>query len=170
MYIKYLKLVSPLFFPSAESLSVEGYSEDEDPSTSTSSAVQTACHQLHLSSGSRGKQQLEGTVHNRADQLAHFAVTHSPKLQQQLKPHSASAPNSPRGPRRAPLPITVTSSATLKVTNQQSQPVSRSSTPVQIQTSSRSRPLSQNRNTLGPAATQPSAAVRNRSKSPKPRR
>ena len=165
MYIKYLSS----FFSSAESLSVEGYSEDEDPSTSTSSAVQTACHQLHLSSGSssRGKQQLEGTVHhNRADQLAHFAVTHSPKLQQQLKPHSASAPNSPRGPRRAPLPITVTSSATLKVTQQPS----RSSTPVQIQTSSRSRPLSQNRNTLGaPAAASP-AAVRNRSKSPNPRR
>ena len=89
---------------------------------------------------------------NEAEQLAHFAVTHSPKKAQQLlKPHSASAPNSPRVPRRAPLPITVTSSATLKVTQPgQDRPAARST----------SRHLSQNRQ---------SAAVRERSKSPNPR-
>ena len=57
------------------------------------------------------------------EQLAQFPVPHNPKTQELLKPLSASAPNSPRLSRRA-LPITVTSSATVKVAtpsaNQQS--------------------------------------------------
>ena len=48
------------------------------------------------------------------EQLAHFTVAHNPKLERLLTPQSASAPNSPRLPHRA-LPITVTSSASVKV-------------------------------------------------------
>ena len=48
------------------------------------------------------------------EQLAQFPVAHIPNIQELLKPQSASAPNSPRLSHRA-LPITVTSSATVKV-------------------------------------------------------
>ena len=48
------------------------------------------------------------------EQLAQFPVAHNPRIQEVLKPQSASAPNSPRLSHRA-LPITVTSSATVKV-------------------------------------------------------
>jgi len=48
------------------------------------------------------------------EQLAQFRVAHNPSIQEILKPQSASAPNSPRLSHRA-LPITVTSSATVKV-------------------------------------------------------
>jgi hypothetical protein len=48
------------------------------------------------------------------EQLAQFPVAHNPSIQEVLKPQSASAPNSPRLSHRA-LPITVTSSATVKV-------------------------------------------------------
>jgi len=48
------------------------------------------------------------------EQLPQILVPTNPKTQELLKPLSASAPNSPRLSRRA-LPITVTSSATVKV-------------------------------------------------------
>ena len=50
------------------------------------------------------------------EQLAQFPVAHNPRIQEVLKPQSASAPNSPRLSHRA-LPITVTSSATVKVSS-----------------------------------------------------
>jgi len=106
----------------------------------------------------------------KSEQLAHFAVP-TKKAQQLLKPHSASAPNSPRVPRRAPLPITVTSSATLKVTNGGSSASSPSRQPRGASTGQGpGRSLSQNRpTTLHPTQTSSTSSVRNRSKSPNPR-
>ena len=48
------------------------------------------------------------------EQLAQFPVAHHPRHEELLKPQSASAPNSPRLSHRV-LPITVTSSASVKV-------------------------------------------------------
>ena len=121
-------------------LFTDGRVEEETQEDPNASVFQTC--QLQLGSGNKKVPIDAAKV--KPEQLAHFAVTHHPKHEHLLKPHSASAPNSPRLPRRAPLPITVTSSATLKVTNSGQQ----------------------SRN----GSTNARAPIRNRSKSPNPRR
>jgi len=95
---------------------VSSDTSDEDPATATVylTPQPPTNVQPHRKTSTGAKKQ---------EQLAQFPVPHNPKTQELLKPLSASAPNSPRLSRRA-LPITVTSSATVKVATPNANPQS----------------------------------------------